>query len=528
MTRRWLPRLLAALTATAAALVGLEAGLRRFAPVVTPAQDEQRYTIDGRSASATGYFTADPLLPVSLLAGYDHEVADLGWSPTPFRVTLDRHGYRNPGFGDRSPAIAVIGDSVTFGFGVAGQDTMTAALAASTQQTVENLGVPNLGLESYPVVLRRYLQRPNHAASIVTFVYAGNDFANLASSYWEGRTSCHLPSSRIYRADIAASAPGYPTWLLSGPLQSSQLLTRTLTFATTSSPSEPWTRAQAHRLSALAAISALAIWAPTAEERAGAIVQAKAAAAAAADQACTTAAERTSLQAIEAALDAGDVGRAADMTESITVPMLRRGCALTAPTLLGNPLPPLNYFASYYWRSLASPPVGPIERYAGLLDRFTEADGTGLDRQALAHLSRRLRSKDRSVEPDIRAMIGRVDAAFPSPFEPAPPGCDLVARQLQDMRDQAAAAGVAFHVVYSVSEAQLRVWQAGGFVEGEAFCRARSGAGISCLNLAPIAAAQTIPGGPALYVDGAHFSAAGNAMAGRAIAEWLGRRQGIH
>jgi hypothetical protein len=76
-------------------------------------------------------------------------------------------------------------------------------------------------------------------------------------------------------------------------------------------------------------------------------------------------------------------------------------------------------------------------------------------------------------------------------------------------------------VIYSVSERQIPVFARDGFAEGKAFCRLAERSNVPCLNLAPVLHAASAGGHPALFVDGAHFTAAGSRLAAQRIADFL-------
>ena len=63
------------------------------------------------------------------------------------RVTTDAHGFRSPAINQSKPTIVLLGDSVTFGYGVENNQTLAAHLSrAFPLFNVVNTGVPGYGL----------------------------------------------------------------------------------------------------------------------------------------------------------------------------------------------------------------------------------------------------------------------------------------------------------------------------------------------------------------------------------------------
>ena len=85
--------------------------------------------------------------------------------------------------------VAVLGDSVLYGWGV-GDDETSAALLASRVHSAQviNLSVSGYSIDQYYLYLQRHLHRLK-AKLVIVGIYAGNDYESAAMSHWSGHST---------------------------------------------------------------------------------------------------------------------------------------------------------------------------------------------------------------------------------------------------------------------------------------------------------------------------------------------------
>lgn len=106
------------------------------------------------------------------------------------RVTTDVHGFRSPAIDPRKHIIALLGDSVTFGYGVEDNQTIAAELSkAFSGSNVVNAGVPGYGLTQMVETYEKKVA-PLHP-SVLILVFFIEDF---------GRKIAWLDAQGILRA----------------------------------------------------------------------------------------------------------------------------------------------------------------------------------------------------------------------------------------------------------------------------------------------------------------------------------------
>ena len=140
---------LLSILASIAVGVGLaEICLQVFFPFTTIATSRNfpRYRIDKNPAFCLGYFTSHRSLPFALKPGFRHMLEDKAHHPQPWSVGLDARGYRNPTFSGPYD-IVFVGDSVTFGYGVSDNETITHYASQTTR--AYNLAIPGAGPAMY-------------------------------------------------------------------------------------------------------------------------------------------------------------------------------------------------------------------------------------------------------------------------------------------------------------------------------------------------------------------------------------------
>jgi hypothetical protein len=159
-------KLLSATAGAVAALLLLEIGLR-VAPGVFGDDVRQQLSADPRN-----YGVPDPY--IGYLSRPDSTIIVSGKD---FKAEhrVDRAGFRNAEPWPTHADIAVLGDSVTFGYGVANNEAWPAVLARSSGTTVLNLGLIGAGPQQYLRVYERFGANL-HAKLVIVGLWARNDF----------------------------------------------------------------------------------------------------------------------------------------------------------------------------------------------------------------------------------------------------------------------------------------------------------------------------------------------------------------
>ena len=165
-----------------------------------------RYTIDSINTNTIGFYKKDEIMPFAMKPKFSHVVSDRAWHPKPFKVSLDKFGYRNRSGRDNYSDV-LVGDSVGFGFGVDDDETIAAELNNLNNSTY-NLSIPGAGPEMYMSMIDSFIIRSKTKRITILF-FTGNDFNNLADAYWDGLEQCKPPASnsKIRRMNVS----GLPT-----------------------------------------------------------------------------------------------------------------------------------------------------------------------------------------------------------------------------------------------------------------------------------------------------------------------------
>ncbi|MEZ4216890.1 MAG: hypothetical protein R3E88_10475 [Myxococcota bacterium] len=123
---------------------------------------------------------------------------ELGWAPIPSRrveldwgtIETDEHGYRSPPLRPGSARIAVLGDSVAWGFGVDGDAAFPARLSRALAPfgvDVANLAVSGYGLDQTWLWFARQREALPALRHVVLALCARNDVADTQSNARYGR-----------------------------------------------------------------------------------------------------------------------------------------------------------------------------------------------------------------------------------------------------------------------------------------------------------------------------------------------------
>jgi|GEM_PF-5170228 len=89
-----------------------------------------------------------------------------------FNVTLNNEGYRMGEIPSRTVPLAVIGDSMVFGWGVEQSETIPTLLGATRNISVLNLGIEGAGPEKYTQIAQRF---QGSADRFIVIYFSGND-----------------------------------------------------------------------------------------------------------------------------------------------------------------------------------------------------------------------------------------------------------------------------------------------------------------------------------------------------------------
>jgi lysophospholipase L1-like esterase len=122
----------------------------------------------------------------------------LGWRPSPVHPEHDRLGFRNPAVPAQAEVVA-LGDSQTYGVGVATSETWTARLAEATGLEVYNLAYGGYGPAHHLILLGEALAlKPD---TVIEAFYTGND---LYDAYQLVYVRGSLPELRTSDTALAA------------------------------------------------------------------------------------------------------------------------------------------------------------------------------------------------------------------------------------------------------------------------------------------------------------------------------------
>ena len=93
-------------------------------------------------------------------------------------IKTNSYGFRDKEFNITENGIILLGDSVTFGYGVEQDETFAQILEnylSSKGSDVYNLGIPGYGLKEYSWLYDRYSKKLKHEL-VILVLYEGNDF----------------------------------------------------------------------------------------------------------------------------------------------------------------------------------------------------------------------------------------------------------------------------------------------------------------------------------------------------------------
>lgn len=125
--------------------------------------------------------------------------SELGWSPISNRsinfpnwgtISSNSLGFRSPEIDQSKKQIVILGDSVTWGFGVNDTETFPYyldKLVSDSGYQASNLAVSGYGIDQYYLFLKRHINKFNNLKTVVLVIFTRNDLANTASNCCYGK-----------------------------------------------------------------------------------------------------------------------------------------------------------------------------------------------------------------------------------------------------------------------------------------------------------------------------------------------------
>lgn len=514
------------------ALALVEVGLRIFPPsqVTTSSGFFPRYLINGRPAPSIDYFTRDPQLPVTLIPGYQNTLADLAWHPVPFKVTLDKYGYRNRGDQGDKYSLVVVGDSVAFGYGVNDDNTIAARLGGLT--STYSLAIPNAGPEMYMAMLERFLGRAM-ASQVAVLFYEGNDYQNLANASWQELETCSPPrKSRIFRTDIPLP-PEQQSDIPSGSLAVPLMVKRVIRQYFDSQPSDLCELPGIYDKVSAAAIEDLGNL-ENYERRlkdnmpiAMSYLQQLAAAP------CVEEATRNDIEGVIWSIRANETERLASRMRKISADLAERNCYP-----IGKGFPDANsgrslaiyanYYAGYYYDYISSARNGydgNVRNFQALLDQMRRRKELSSEHDRIDRLRNLLSDKRGTASvaeasASLKAALSKLANTCVASVGAMAGGCDkenLFLEYLDSLRSRK----IDVTLFSLPSENALSYPR----LDNSRICQKALVKGIKCKDLQPLLATQYLTtGGNGYYLDGAHLTVEGSAK----VAQWVAAELGLN
>ncbi|MFC1581157.1 SGNH/GDSL hydrolase family protein, partial [Thermodesulfobacteriota bacterium] len=194
-------------------LVSLEFMLRGLFPGRYPAFTEVREnrsirTVNSLQGGDPSVYRKNDYYPFLLKPNLNAIVNEKRFSIS-FRFATNEDGFRFEKTNGNTKKIMILGDSVTFGWGVSDADCYPNILQRLVGKDfkVLNFGVPAWGPAEYYLLYRKY-QRILRPDLIILGLFIGNDLADLYSSHWKENSENSLPESDVYRSDLFVDKNG--------------------------------------------------------------------------------------------------------------------------------------------------------------------------------------------------------------------------------------------------------------------------------------------------------------------------------
>lgn len=167
-----------------------------------------RYIVDGKESNSHHMSEKDSYYAFKLKGNLDTRVADRKYGVSQHVVT-NADGFRFRVADTPRSNMMVLGDSLTFGVGVDGGETYPDSLQELLGGACDalNFGVGGWGFAEYHLTYSKYVKLFNPRL-VVIGVFPVNDFNDLRSSEWDGKSQGALPCPPLRRADCHMDASG--------------------------------------------------------------------------------------------------------------------------------------------------------------------------------------------------------------------------------------------------------------------------------------------------------------------------------
>jgi lysophospholipase L1-like esterase len=195
------------------ALIPCELALRLFYPAQYPTysylEKHKRYVVNGHESTGSEMFARSNYYAFKLRDNIHAVITDRDYGFTQ-EVATNGDGFRITGNLRDCTRIMVLGDSVTFGWGVDNGQSYPAQLQRllGNNYQVLNYGTGSWGFAEYYLTYKRYAPRV-HPSLIILGVFPANDFADLMYSSWPGKAQGDLPRPPLSRQDVFVGPQGF-------------------------------------------------------------------------------------------------------------------------------------------------------------------------------------------------------------------------------------------------------------------------------------------------------------------------------
>ncbi len=206
-------------------LVLAEITVKQFFSIPSFSELELRYLLNGVRSFTPGFYLKSNEFPIESKRNIDIVYEDMYSTPFSSRVSTDSLGFRNKQGAAGKAKTVVVGDSLTFGYGLSDDETITSRLETEVGGGFYNLSVSGWGPASYMKAVQDF-SRENQFSNLFILYFTGNDDYNLKSACWPELQMCQSPDSgsitRKDMKDYRVYAP--PNYLVLTPLKYSSLV----------------------------------------------------------------------------------------------------------------------------------------------------------------------------------------------------------------------------------------------------------------------------------------------------------------
>ena len=145
--------------------------------------------------------------------------SELGWSPIPSRhirnewgvISSNSFGFRSKEMDPKKKHIVLLGDSVTWGYGVGDEETVSYFLEERLKDLnyqVDNLGVSGYGLDQYYLYLKRHIAQIPNVEKVILIICTYTDIYDTQNNtsygkrkplFHYGLSGLEMPHGRIHK-----------------------------------------------------------------------------------------------------------------------------------------------------------------------------------------------------------------------------------------------------------------------------------------------------------------------------------------